>query len=159
MTCTRISQTLRKFTCRAIKSSRLLALAIVTTFTSLAMQPAAQAQSSDTWKSVAIIGGSTVAGAYIGHKVAGPTGAWIGAAAGASTGYAIDRRRRANESYNQYGDNGYYGNNDPYYGNGGNGGYNGGPYNGGPNDGGAYPYPAGYQSNNFSGSSKRCSRH
>lgn len=158
MTCTRISQNLREFTGRAIKSSRLLALAIVTTLTSLAMQPAAQAQSSDTWKSVAIIGGSTVAGAYIGHKVAGSTGAWIGAAAGASTGYAIDRRRRANEYYNQYGDNGYYDNNAPYYGNGGNGGYNG-PYNGGPNDGGAYPYPAGYQRNNFSGSSKRCSRH
>lgn len=159
MTYTRIRQPFRRITSRAIKSGRLLALAMITTFTSLAIQPAAQAQSSDTWKSVAIIGGSTVAGAYIGHKVGGSAGAWVGAAAGASTGYAIDRRRRANESYNQYGDNGgyygdnggYYGNNDPYYGNGG--------YNGGPNDGGAYPYPAGYRSNNFAGSSKRCSRH
>jgi hypothetical protein len=120
------------------------------------MQPA-QAQSSDTWKSVAIIGGSTVAGAYIGHKVAGSTGAWVGAAAGASTGYAIDRRRRAGE-YNQYayGDNGYYGNNDPYYGNNdpysGNDGYYGGPTNG------PYPYPSGYQSNSNYRNSNRFSR-
>ena len=154
MTYTRIQQTVTRFAGRAIKSSRFLALAIVTTFASLAVQPAAQAQSSDTWKSVAIIGGSTVVGAYVGHKVAGPTGAWIGAAAGASTGYAIDRRRRAYE-YNQYGYNdGYYGNNDPYY---GNGGYGNGGYNGGPYDGGGYPYPAGYQSSNFSGTHTRCS--
>lgn len=153
MTYTRILQAFTRPAGRAMKSGRFVALAIVTTFTSLAMQPAAQAQSSDTWKSVAIIGGSTVAGAYIGHKVGGSGGAWVGAAVGASTGYAIDRRRRANEYYNQYGyDNGgYYGNNDPYY---GNGGYDAGPYNGG-----AYPYPAGYQSNSFTGTSNRCSRH
>jgi len=149
MTYTRISETLARFSTRAIKSGRFVALAIVTTFASLAIQPA-QAQSSDTWKSVAIIGGSTVAGAYVGHKVGGSAGAWVGAAVGASTGYAIDKRRRDNEYYNQYGDNGYYGNNDPYY---GNGGYNGGPYDGG------YPYPAGYQSNNFSRHGNRCSRH
>lgn len=154
MTYTRMLQATTKLISRAMKSGRLLTLALITTFTSLAMQPAAQAQSSDTWKSVAIIGGSTVVGAYVGHKVAGPTGAWIGAAAGASTGYEIDRRRRANE-YSQYGyDGAPYGNNGPYN---GNGGYNGG-YNGGPNDGGPYPYPAGYQSNNFSGSCDRSSR-
>jgi hypothetical protein len=133
------------------KSTRMLALAIIAAFMSLAMQPA-QAQTSDTWKSVAIIGGSTAAGAYIGHKVAGPTGAVIGAGLGATAGYEIDQRRRANEYYNQasYGDGGnygsndggYYGNNNPYYGN-GNGGYNGDPY------GGAYPYPSGYQSSNY----------
>ena len=154
MTNTRIAETLTRLAKRAIKSSRLVALAMITTFTSLAMQPAAQAQSSDTWKSVAIIGGSTVAGAYVGHKIGGSAGAWAGAAVGASTGYAIDRRRRANEYYNQYGDGAYYGNNDPYYGNGGYGGYNGGPY-----EGGAYPYQSGYQSKNYSGTSKRCSRH
>jgi len=95
----------------------------------------AQAQSADTWKSVVIIGGSTAAGAYIGHKVAGRTGAVVGAGVGASAGYAIDRRRRANEYYNQYGDNAYYGNNGGYY---GNGGY----YDN------QYPYSSGYQSNN-----------
>jgi len=159
MTNTRISETLTRLVTRAIKSSRLLALAMVTTFTSLAIQPA-QAQSADTWKSIAIIGGSTVAGAYVGHKIGGSGGAWVGAAVGASTGYAIDRRRRSNEYYNQYGDgyygnnDPYYGNNDPYYGNGGYGGYNGGSYNGG-----AYPYPAGYQSNTYSRHGKRCSRH
>ena len=150
MTHTRVSEALGKLVARTIKSSRFVALVIVATFTSLAMQPA-QAQSSDTWKSVAIIGGSTVAGAYIGHRVAGSTGAWIGAAAGASTGYEIDKRRRANEYYNQstYGDGGYYGNNAPYYGNDGN--------YGGPPDG-AYPYPSGYQSNNYDGNNNRFSR-
>jgi hypothetical protein len=119
------------------------------------MQPA-QAQSSDTWKSIAIIGGSTAAGAYIGHKVAGRTGAVVGAGVGASVGYSIDRRRRANEYYNQYGDNGYYGN-DPYY---GNGGYYPGPYSGpsnGPYD--PYGYPSGFPSNGYSGTSRFAKRH
>jgi hypothetical protein len=156
MTYTGVSERLTKLASRAIKSSRLVALAIIATFTSVAMQPA-QAQSADTWKSVAIIGGSTAAGAYIGHKVGGSTGAFIGAGVGATTGYEIDRRRRANEYYSQsaYGDGGYYGNNnggyypnDGYY---GNGGYNG------PNNGDGYPYPAGYQSNNYSGNRNRCS--
>ncbi len=140
----RISGMFAKLSTHAMKSCRLLALGMVAIFTSMALQ-AAQAQSSDTWKSIAIIGGSTAAGAYIGHKVAGPTGAWIGAGVGATTGYAIDRRRRANEYYNQYGDGGYYGNNDGYYGN--DGGYygNNGGYYRGPGDG--YPYPAGFQSN------------
>ncbi|HXF14060.1 MAG TPA: hypothetical protein VN517_12965 [Terriglobales bacterium] len=140
----RISRIFAKLSTQAMKSCRLLALGMVAIFTSMALQPA-QAQSSDTWKSIAIIGGSTAAGAYIGHKVAGPTGAWVGAGVGATTGYAIDRRRRANEYYNQYGDGGYYGNNGGYYGN--DGGYygNNGGYYGGPGDG--YPYPAGFQSN------------
>jgi hypothetical protein len=163
MTNIRHSEALVRLANRTLKSSRFIVLAMVAAFTSVALQPA-QAQSSDTWKSVAIIGGSTVAGAYIGHKVAGSTGALVGAGVGASTGYAIDRRRRANEYNNQYaygdggyyGDNGgYYGNNGGYYGNGnGNdGGYNGnnggyygnGGYSGGPYDSGAYPYPSSYR--------------
>src|SRR6185437_7841394 len=74
MTHTRVSEVLTKLAARVIRSSRLVPLALVAAFTSVAMQPA-QAQSSDTWKSVAIIGGSTAAGAYIGHKMAGRTGA------------------------------------------------------------------------------------
>jgi hypothetical protein len=151
MTYTRVSERLTKLADRAIKSSRLVALAMVATFTSVAMQPA-QAQSADTWKSVAIIGGSTAAGAYIGHRIGGSTGALVGAGVGATTGYEIDRRRRANEYYNQsaYGDGGYYGNDGGYYGNGG--------YGGSPSDGGSYPYPAGYQSNNYS-ANRFSSRH
>ncbi|MFL6437177.1 MAG: hypothetical protein ACJ71Q_06325 [Terriglobales bacterium] len=173
MTYTRLSETVANLGTRTIKSSRFIALAIVAAFTSIALQPA-QAQSSDTWKSVAIIGGSTVAGAYIGHKVAGSTGAMVGAGLGASVGYSVDRRRRANEYNNQYAygdggyygnsgsyygngnDGGYYGNNGGYYGNGNNGGYYGndggyygnGGYNG-PYDGSTYPYPSGYQANNY----------
>lgn len=146
MTYSRVSAGLSKLVDRTIRSSRFIAFAIVLSFTSLAIQPA-YAQSSDTWKSVAIIGGSTAVGAYVGHKVGGSTGAWVGAAAGASTGYAIDQRRRANEYNNQaYNDGGYYGNG-PYSPDSG--------YYGGPGDGGAYPYPAGYQSNNYSRSSAR----
>src|SRR5712671_1755960 len=162
MTYTTPSETVAKLANRALKSSRFVALAIVAAFTSPALQPA-QAQSSDTWKSVAIIGGSTVAGAYIGHKVAGSTGAMVGAGVGASVGYSIDRRRRANEYNNQYayGDGGYYGNNGGDYGNPNDGGYYGngngngngndggyygnGGYNGGSYDGGAYPYPSSYR--------------
>ena len=153
MTYTRLSERLRKHAARAIKSSRCVALAMLATFTLLALRPA-QAQSADTWKSVAIIGGSTAAGAYVGHKVAGPTGALMGAGVGASVGYAIDSRRRANEYNNQYayGNGVYYGTGGPYY---GNGGYNGdpGPY------ASAYPYPSGYQSDNdYYRSSNRFSR-
>ena len=86
MTYTSISERFTKLAARAIKSSRFIALAIIAAVTLGAMQPA-QAQSSDTWKSIAIIGGSTAAGAYIGHKVGGSTGTWVGAAAGASAGY------------------------------------------------------------------------
>jgi len=140
MTYTRLAERLRRLPVRAIESSRCVALAILAAFTLLAMRPA-QAQSADTWKSVAIIGGSTAAGAYVGHKVAGPTGALMGAGVGASVGYAIDSRRRANEYNNQYayGNGGYNGTGGPYY---GNGEYNGGPY------ASAYPYPSGYQSDN-----------
>jgi hypothetical protein len=158
----RLSETLTKLGARTLKSSRFVALAMVATFTSVAMQPA-HAQSADTWKSVAIIGGSTAAGAYIGHKMAGSTGAVVGAGLGASAGYAIDRRRRANQYYNQTAyDDGYYGdngNNGGYYGsNGNNGGYYGNDgYYGGPADGG-YPYPSGYQNNNnYYGNSNRYS--
>jgi len=153
MTYTRLTEILARLAIRAIKSNRFIALAMVAAFTLAALQPA-RAQSSDTWKSVAIIGGSTVAGAYIGHKVAGSTGAMVGAGLGASVGYSIDRRRRANEYNNQYAygdggyngsDGGYYGNDGGYYGNGNDGGYYGnGAYNGGPYDGGAYPSPSGY---------------
>ena len=157
MTYTRVSARLAQFSRRLIRNTRFLALLLIAAFTSVAMQPA-QAQSSDTWKSVAIIGGSTAVGAYVGHRVGGSTGAWVGAAAGASAGYAIDKRRRDNQYYNEAnGDYGYYGNNDPYYG-------DGGGYYPGPADGGAYPYPypSGYRSNNYTSnyvSGRRCSRH
>ncbi len=142
MTYTRISGSLLT---RVFTSSRVITLAMIVAFMSVAMQPA-HAQSADTWKSVAIIGGSTAAGAYVGHKVAGRTGAWIGAGVGASAGYAIDRRRRANEYYRQSA--GYYDPNAGYY---PNGGYYGGPYDGGPYYGGG-PYPEGlqYQNNSYS---------
>lgn len=141
MTYTRISESISEFAGRVFTGSRLIALAMVVTFTAVAMQPA-QAQSADTWKSIAIIGGSTAAGAYIGHKIGGTTGAYIGAGVGATAGYAIDRRRRQNEAYNQ----GYYDPNSGYY---GNGAYpSGGVYNGGPYDNGAYGYP--YQGSNYS---------
>lgn len=151
MTSARISESLTKFFSKALSCSRLAALLVIAT---LAAAVPARAQSSDTWKSVAIIGGSTAAGAYIGHRVGGTTGAYVGAAVGATAGYAIDRKRRQNE-YNNYGYNndggyypsnggyypsngnggyypndGYYGNNDPSY---GNGGYYGGPYGNGFN--------------------------
>jgi hypothetical protein len=147
MTYTRLSERLRKLSARAIKSSRCVALAMLATFTLLALRPA-QAQSADTWKSVAIIGGSTAAGAYVGHKVAGSTGALMGAGVGASVGYGIDSRRRANAYNNQYayGDGGNYRTNGAYY---GNGEYNRGPY------ASTYPDPSGYQSNNYYRSSNR----
>src|SRR5437764_399608 len=114
MTCASISELPTKLFTIAIKSTRLIALLLVAAFTSV--MPA-RAQSADTWKSIAIIGGSTAAGAYIGHRVGGSTGAYVGAAVGASAGYAIDRRRRQNENYNSdypYGNGAYYGDNDPY---------------------------------------------
>lgn len=121
-----------------INRGRWIALLVLATFTYV--MPAS-AQSADTWKSVAIIGGSTAAGAYVGHKVAGTKGAYIGAAVGASAGYAIDRRRRQNENYNSdypYG-GGYYGDNAPYpsdgYPNSGPGGYY-------PDSQNSYPYPS-----------------
>jgi hypothetical protein len=122
-----------------------MTLALLMIFTVVAMQPA-HAQTNDTWKSAAIIGGATAAGAYIGHKVAGPTGTWIGAGVGAAAGYAIDRRRRQNQVYNQ----GYYDPNGGYYPS-GNNGYYGGPY-----DNGSYPYSAqqypGYPGNGYAAS-------
>ncbi len=134
MTSACISESLKKISARVLKSTSLVAVLLVAAWVSVTP---AQAQSSDTWKSVAIIGGSTAAGAYIGHKVGGTTGAYVGAAAGAATGYAIDRRRRQNEYYNSdysNGNGGYYGNSYPYS---GNNGYNG--------DSGNY-YPSGNQS-------------
>jgi hypothetical protein len=127
----------------------LIALTMVVAFVSLAAQPA-QAQSGDTWKSVAIIGGATAAGAYIGHKVAGPTGTWIGAGIGATAGYAIDRRRRENQYYNR--ESGYYDPNNGYYGN--------SVYNGVPYASGAYAGASQYRSNRYSGNTngRSCSR-
>lgn len=157
MTYARVFGLLTKLASRAIRSSRFVALAMVATFTSVAIQPV-HAQIADTWKSIAIIGGSTAAGAYIGHKVAGPTGALVGAGVGASAGYAIDTYRRRNEYYNDqyaYGDGGYYTNSSGYYGN--NGGYygDGGYYSGAYDDG---AYRSGYLTNNYHGNSNRCSR-
>jgi hypothetical protein len=117
------------------KSRYFLAILLLGTVVSLLPNQAqAQTTASDTWKSVAIIGGSTAAGAYIGHRVAGRTGAYVGAAAGATAGYAIDRHRRQNE-YN----NGYYGNYNGYY--------NDAPYQNGAY---GYPYGSNYQSNDRS---------
>jgi len=127
----RTSNLVGQITAVAGKSRYLFAILLLGTVVAL-MPTQAQAQStaSDTWKSIAIIGGTTAAGAYIGHRVAGRTGAYVGAAAGATAGYAIDRHRRQNE-YN----NGYYGN----YGN------YGGYYNG------SYGYPSSnYQRNDRS---------
>jgi hypothetical protein len=136
-----------KFAARVFDSSRFIAVVLLATFTLPTMQPA-QAQSADTWKSIGIIGGSTAAGAYIGHKVGGSKGALVGAGVGASAGYAIDRRRRANAYYNQsgYRDDGYYGSDGRYY---RNDGYYG-PYDNGE-------YPAGYRSNSYYGTDYRCS--
>ena len=144
---------------RVFTGSRLIALGIIVVLTSVAMQPAqAQIQnSSDTWKSVAIIGGSTAAGAYIGHKIGGSTGAYIGAGVGAATGYAIDRRRRQNQVYNQgaYDPNaGYYPDTNAGYYPDPNGGYY--PNSGGPYDASAYPPPPPYYPGNYySGNANR----
>ncbi len=140
MAYTRISVSLSELATRLITSSRLIALTMIVTFASVAVQPA-HAQSADTWKSVAIIGGSTAAGAYIGHKVAGGTGTLIGAGVGATAGYVIDRHRRANEYYNQstYGDTGYYSPTGGYYG----------------NHGAAAPDALQYRNNNYSGNMYR----
>lgn len=141
---TKFSDLMTSVSGRALRCGHLLALLVLAAFTSL-MPAQAQAQSADTWKSVAIIGGSTAAGAYIGHKVGGRTGTYVGAAVGASAGYAIDRRRRQNEynngyyGNNGYGDNGGYYGNDPYQ---NDGGYYGGPGN-------PYPYGSGYQTNSY----------
>ena len=140
----RTSILVEQVTTSARNNRFLFAILLLATFIALtpkqahAQYPRYPSTSSDTWKSVAIIGGSTAAGAYIGHKVAGRNGAYIGAAAGAATGYAIDRRRRQNE-YN----NGYYGNNGGYY----------GPYSNAP-----YGYPYGYQGQNYYSSGPNGSR-
>jgi len=163
MTCTSISGRLTNSCVNALKASPLLVLLLVGML--MTSSAPAQAQNNDAWISAAIIGGSTAAGAIIGHRVAGTTGAYVGAAVGGATGYAIDRRRRQSQ-YN----NGYYGDNGGYSGNGQ--GDSGGPYpnnrrsrnNGGyGNDGGYgnnYPqsgdggygdpsaYPARFRSNN-----------
>lgn len=141
---------------RATRHS-LFAVAMFASFMLVAMQPA-QAQSADTWKSVAIIGGSTAAGAYVGHKVAGPIGTVVGAGVGATAGYAIDRHRRQNEYYNgqyAYGNGGYYPNAGGYDGN-NRGRYGDGGYYGDVYDGGAYR--PGYMTSNYYGNSDRCSR-
>ena len=149
---TSISRVLAVLSRRGLRGGGLVALMLLAMFISLTPSQA-KAQSSDTWKSVAIIGGSTAAGAILGHAVAGRTGAYVGAAVGAGTGYAIDRRRRQNE-YN----NGYYGNNGTYnpsgsYGDGpyyGNGGYYGDPS-------GQYGNGNGYQTTGYYRNTSRCS--
>lgn len=145
MTSTSEAGWLSELTTGVITSNRLIAVAMILIFGLAAAQPAhAQISSSDTWKSVAIIGGSTAAGAIVGHKLGGATGAVIGAGIGASAGYAIDRHRRENEYNNQspYGPTGEYDPNGGYYGNGGNGG---GPY------GGASPASGQYRRGGYSG--------
>jgi hypothetical protein len=136
-----------------MKRVQWLALLLVATFTYV--MPAS-AQSADTWKSIAIIGGSTAAGAYVGHKVAGTKGAYIGAAVGATAGYAIDRRRRQNGNYNAdypYGNSGPYGDNGPYSSdpNSANGGYY-------PDSQNNYPYPSDQGSNGYYSDRNQLSR-
>ena len=144
---TKLPERFAKFAAHVFESSRFMALVWLATLTLATLQPA-QAQNADTWKSVAIIGGSTAAGAYIGHKAGGSKGALVGAGVGASVGYAIDRRRRQNEYYNQsgYSNDGYYGNDGGYY---PNDGYYG-PYDSGT-------YPAAYRSNSCYGADYPCS--
>lgn len=162
MSYTSVSEAVPEIAGRLFTRARFLALVMVVAVTTVAMPPA-QAQSSDAWKSAAIIAGSTAAGAYIGHKVAGPTGTWIGAGVGASVGYAIDRRRRQNQVYNQgsYDPNGgYYPDPNAGYYPDPNGGYypdpNGGYYPNGPYDASAYPPPPpNYPGNYYSGHSSR----
>lgn len=149
MTCGRIVEPFANAHVKTRKIACLLAALMVAMFASA--KPAHAQNPGDTWKSVAIIGGSTAAGAYIGHRIAGTTGTFIGAAAGATAGYAVDRWRRNNEyNNNYYGQNGgYYGNNGPYYGgnypSNGNGGYYGGPYG----------FQSGYRNNATANSRRR----
>ena len=136
----RISGIAGSVVARLAGKSHVMALALIISVMSLAVgtQSAHAQTTGDTWKSVAIIGGSSAAGAYIGHKIGGRTGTVIGAAGGAAVGYAIDKRRRDNQYNNQYGyapgpgpydpNAGYYPNDGGYYGNGG--GYPAGPYYG-----------------------------
>lgn len=135
MTFTGICKGLINLSVNALKGSPLVALVLAGMFITVAP---AHAQNSDAWKSAAIIGGSTAAGAIVGYKIAGSRGAYVGAAVGGSAGYVIDQRRRANE-YN----NGYYGDNGGNYGN----NY---PANGNGGSGGAYPYATDYRSSNRS---------
>ena len=160
MTYTSISERFTKLAARAIKSSRFIALAIIAAVTLGAMQPA-QAQSSDTWKIfpmrragvVIAIGRPSFRSSCCISAESTFCDYRVAALRRNAAGYAIDKRRRQGEYYNQYGYNGYgdgapyYGDNGGYYGNGGNGGYDGnGGYNG-PYDNGGYPYPSGFQSN------------
>lgn len=133
-----VNGALAKVIRKVITTNHVIAILLVAAL-GLVTTPPAQAQSGDTWKSIAIIGGSTAAGAIIGHKIGGATGAYVGAGVGAAAGYAIDRRRRRNNEYNGY-YGGNYPNNGGYYPD--NGGYNGNayPY---PSNGGYYPYQTG----------------
>jgi hypothetical protein len=142
-----ISGWLQKFVLSAI-SRNVIAVLVVATVASVVP---ARAQVSDAWKSAAIIGGSTAAGAYVGHKVGGNSGAYVGAAVGAAAGYAIDRRRRQNEYNNDYS------NDDPYGDNGDRGSYGNddrssanGRYNRGGN-----PYPSDNPDPNYYAASSR----
>jgi hypothetical protein len=141
MACIGFGKNFLVFSSRVFQSS-FIAVALIAAIALLGTQPA-QAQTADTWKSVAIIGGTTAAGAYIGHKLGGSRGALVGAGIGGAAGYAIDRRRRTNR-YNQYGynDGGYYGSPDGYY---EDSGYYGNSGNYGPYDEGGYPYASGYR--------------
>src|SRR5438067_11340604 len=70
MTYTSLSERFTKLAARPINSSRFIALAIIAAVTLGAMQPA-QHQSSDTGKSIAIIGGINAAVADLRHEVGG----------------------------------------------------------------------------------------
>jgi hypothetical protein len=155
MACIGVGKNFLVFSSRVFQSS-FIAVALIAAIALLGTQPA-QAQTADTWKSVAIIGGTTAAGAYIGHKLGGSRGALVGAGIGGAAGYAIDRRRRTNR-YNQYGynDGGYYGSPDGYY---EDSGYYGNSGNYGPYDEGGYPYASGYRFKSYSNSAWGWGRH
>ncbi|PYV88285.1 MAG: hypothetical protein DMG90_15140 [Acidobacteria bacterium] len=155
MACIGFGKNFLVFSSQVFQSS-FIAVALIAAIALLGTQPA-QAQTADTWKSVAIIGGTTAAGAYIGHKLGGSRGALVGAGIGGAAGYAIDRRRRTNR-YNQYGynDGGYYGSPDGYY---EDSGYYGNSGNYGPYDEGGYPYASGYRFKSYPNSAWGWGRH
>ncbi len=94
MTQTKISGRLSEFASRVVTPSRVIALALVVAFTAVAMQPAQAQTSADTWKSVAIIGGSTAAGAGVGAVLGGGSGAKRGAVVGLLGGTVYDLATR-----------------------------------------------------------------
>jgi hypothetical protein len=141
-----VSKLAKRFVSGVMRRGYLVAIVVAATFVSAAP---AQAQVSDAWKSAAIIGGSTAAGAYLGHKIAGSSGAYVGAAAGAAAGYAIDQRRRQNEYNDGYSSDGPYGDNGGSYGNDDQSSRSGRSNRGAYPDSSQYPDSSGYPDPNY----------